>query len=120
MVKKRYDEQPEQEPMMVNEPSSIYAANYQTEFFVSGEDHNKKQKSLPERKAEFVRAVLNDMDEETFNNLETWFYIQQKCPADLSFACSADQMRKDVDLSVQQIKEGKYLTDEELESFVLL
>ncbi|MCD8031112.1 MAG: hypothetical protein LUF85_09925 [Bacteroides sp.] len=117
MKEKKYKELPEQEPMMVGEPAVAYTPTSQKYLTVSDEENTKK--SLLERKAEFIRAVLNDMDEETFDALEMdYLFLHTKGEG---FPCrySVEELKERVREATCQIKNGEFIAHEDLDKYIL-
>lgn len=114
---KKYKAQPDPDPQIVNDPAVSYPTIPKTQLSVSGESISpERNKSLLERKAEFVRAVLNDMDEETFVLLETEYIALHSKAGNTPYRYSVEQLREKYDYAVKQAEAGEIFSHEEVKN----
>ncbi|MCD8176083.1 MAG: hypothetical protein LUE98_01095 [Tannerellaceae bacterium] len=105
-MKKNYKQANPQEKML-NEPGFSYQAG--TNFQTTGHLLN-----LSERKAGLINSILNDLnDEELFNELER-FYIELTHKEILPCQYSIEELNARTRLAIQQAKEGKITTFEDM------
>lgn len=84
---------------------------------VSEEENSKK--SLLERKAEFIRAVLDDMDEETFTALESEYYLTYSKGEEFPCQFTVEELKQQIRQSEKEIDNGDYIAHEDLEKYIL-
>ncbi|MCD7971137.1 MAG: hypothetical protein LUG18_00490 [Candidatus Azobacteroides sp.] len=115
MIKKKYSLQREEESQKIGESATGYPVIPSTPF-AEKIILQEEKKTFSERKTELINTVLNDTDEQRFEELEFYFHLLYRKEINSSCQYSVEELRDKYDNAVKQVKAGEVLTHEEVKN----